>query len=359
MQRKEKIIWVIVIAICVVVLAVIDHKELLLSWFDKSVEETKEIRSVKQLEVDSGYSKDRENRYIVQLENTQSIGMVNEKYYVFPETEGIARTIQWRGEEGGEVTYGIYDKVQLNFYLYDNDKLAKTIDLSEVVSDQKFPYYITSYSSQPVLYGERWCFTMSGYLKTDEEKDLLGVEPVDFYLDLDTFDIYEWDGDFDKLDIPEEAKEGEREVAWKLDFIEQNETVPDIFEMNGLNNIGFMPDYMFDGTEIKTYALIWFDCEDLPRKGSKLYKEFPDLEKYYGKEGYEVNLILFDIPTNEEFLSYFVDEISFEGLTLGAEYTIDGQEHEIHSIDDYYMYHYEVHEWDEKPEGFEYNIWNS
>ncbi len=47
MQRKEKIIWVIVIAICVVVLAVIDHKELLLSWFDKSVEETKEIRSVK------------------------------------------------------------------------------------------------------------------------------------------------------------------------------------------------------------------------------------------------------------------------------------------------------------------------
>ena len=120
-----------------------------------------------------------------------------------------------------------------------------------------------------------------------------------------------------------------------------------------------MPDYMFDGTEIKTYALIWFDCEDLPRKGSKLYEEFPDLEKYYGKEGYEVNLILFDIPTNEELLSYFVDEISFEGLTLGAEYTIDGQEHEIHSIDDYYMYHYGVHEWDEKPEGFEYNIWNS
>ena len=46
---------------------------------------------------------------------------------------------------------------------------------------------------------------------------------------------------------------------------------------------------------------------------------------------------MFDVPTNEEVLNYFVREISFEGMTLG------------------YLYRYGVHEGDEMPEDY----WNS
>lgn len=357
MRQKRQYTSAVLLIICLLGITACTNEDIVSQLPEKIIEETEEIKTYEEIEVNSGYSKDGKDRYIIQRANETAVSPVNGEFYVYLNGEGIRRTIQWTDEDGREVTYEVYKKVTLNFYAYGDNKLVKSIDLSEAYNDPNFPYYITDFSTKPVLYQNAWCLHMGGYRIPEEEKDLLTEEKEDFYLDIETLDIYPGEGNYWNPPDPEKVEEEKKEIGWKLNFVMQKKTEPDIWENNGLDYTGCLLDYMYDGKEVKTYGLIRFESEELPEKGAKLYDEFPDLEKYYGKEGYTVRLIMFDIPTNEEYLNYFLDEVSFEGMRLSKEYAVDGQRHEIGSIDDYYMYRYGVHEGDEMPEEFELEVY--
>ena len=76
----------------------------------------------------------------------------------------------------------------------------------------------------------------------------------------------------------------------------------------------------------------------LPKQNEALYGMFPELEQYRGEEDCYVCLYIGGYPTAEELLRLFMEdgqEISFEGVVMSGEYSIDGEEHEIHSFEEY------------------------
>jgi len=83
---------------------------------------------------------------------------------------------------------------------------------------------------------------------------------------------------------------------------------------------------------------IYNDKDALPEENSILYSKFPGLKDYQGKDGEKIWICLMEDPTPEEVVTMLLEEgeeISFEGWVLPAESSIDGQEHEIHSFEEY------------------------
>ena len=76
----------------------------------------------------------------------------------------------------------------------------------------------------------------------------------------------------------------------------------------------------------------------LPESNETLYKEFPGLKNYGGSEEDIVTFYIGGAPTAEEILKLFLEdgeEISFEGCVLPAKLSIDEQDHEIRSFEEY------------------------
>ena len=82
---------------------------------------------------------------------------------------------------------------------------------------------------------------------------------------------------------------------------------------------------------------LWSDF--LPEESESLYSRFPGLRQFQGQEGKRIHVILADYPTAEEIMELFMEdgrEISFEGVIMPGNHSIDGEEHEIHSFEDYF-----------------------
>ena len=77
----------------------------------------------------------------------------------------------------------------------------------------------------------------------------------------------------------------------------------------------------------------------LPQESESLYSRFPGLKEYIGQEDLLVRIMLADYPSPEEILEMLMEdgeEISFQGLVISGDRSIDGQEHEIHSFEDFF-----------------------
>jgi hypothetical protein len=84
---------------------------------------------------------------------------------------------------------------------------------------------------------------------------------------------------------------------------------------------------------------IQMEAFQLPQENEGLYRRFPGLSEFIGREHLEVRLILNDFPTAQEILTLILEdghEISFEGSVLRYDQSIDGMEHEINSFDDFF-----------------------
>lgn len=81
--------------------------------------------------------------------------------------------------------------------------------------------------------------------------------------------------------------------------------------------------------------------DNLPEKNKQLYQMFPDLKKYIGDETKDIYIILDNTPSAEELLQLLKEEgeeVFFPSLILPADKSIDGQEHQITSFEDYYKW---------------------
>jgi hypothetical protein len=76
----------------------------------------------------------------------------------------------------------------------------------------------------------------------------------------------------------------------------------------------------------------------LPEESESLYSRFPGLRQFQGREDLRVQVVLTGYPTAQEILEMFMEdgrEISFEGLFLPGSLSIDGEDHDIDSFEDY------------------------
>ena len=111
----------------------------------------------------------------------------------------------------------------------------------------------------------------------------------------------------------------------------------DLLLNNGIRR-GYWSDFFIGAQPFPGVASVTSLASLLPEESESLYRRFPELRQFQGREDLEVQIILTDYPTAEEILEMFMEdgqEISFEGLVLRADSSIDGEEHEIHSFEDY------------------------
>ena len=81
--------------------------------------------------------------------------------------------------------------------------------------------------------------------------------------------------------------------------------------------------------------------KNLPENNEALYREFPELKDYVGNEDDIVSLYLQEELTDEEIMRLLMEDgekISFEGCVLPADESKDGEEHEIHSFEEFYQW---------------------
>ena len=79
----------------------------------------------------------------------------------------------------------------------------------------------------------------------------------------------------------------------------------------------------------------------LPHESYELYSRFPGLKEFIGRGNIEVVIIIDNYPTAKEILALLMEdgrEISFEGCVLCYTRSVDGQEHEINSFEDFFRW---------------------
>lgn len=125
-----------------------------------------------------------------------------------------------------------------------------------------------------------------------------------------------------------------------------NDTPHSLLEMNGIEN---------GRVAILNYwEKAWgfrLPVTSLPEENEDLYTMFPDLKekvKKYKSHKWDdendivyVYIYLMNDPTQEEIMRYMLSdgqEISFEGVTISKYKSIDGEEHEVHSFEEYKQY---------------------
>ena len=90
-----------------------------------------------------------------------------------------------------------------------------------------------------------------------------------------------------------------------------------------------------------------FTTDKLPRNNKKLYEKFPDLKEKLDEleeKGLRARLevVLTGKPSYEEIMELLMEEGRepvFEDIKISAEDSVDGEEHEVHSFDDWRAYY--------------------
>jgi hypothetical protein len=85
-------------------------------------------------------------------------------------------------------------------------------------------------------------------------------------------------------------------------------------------------------------VVIALNSNYLPQESQESYSRFPGLRDFIGEEDLNVSVIISNDITNEEILLMFMEDgrdINFEGAVLRSGWSIDGEEHEIHSFEDF------------------------
>ena len=145
--------------------------------------------------------------------------------------------------------------------------------------------------------------------------------------------------------------ENEQELRLQMSFFHESwaEGFLDKFYYdNGLINNEFK-DFLIQHP-FPNITKITFIPENLPLESESLYSRFPELKDFQGQDGLEINVLLTGYPTAEEVFELFIEdghEIVFDGVVMSGEYSIDGEEHEIHSFEDYFRLR-DFSDWDDE-----------
>ena len=211
------------------------------------------------------------------------------------------------------------DRLKIKLYEIGADKPSKEIDLKNIIK------YRAAISDTPFR-----TIALEGvpYFGVDivEDKEYDGYNGLDAqYVNLITEDV---------LNIPR------MDINWLL----SRSRYLDIFSSS------FLQDNMQSAPFI-TSMYYWQDCvklsfttDKLPNN-TKLYEKFPDLkQKLEGLNGQKARLevVLTGNPSYEDIMELIMEdgrEVVFNNITISAEDSVDGIEHEVHSFDDWRQYY--------------------
>ena len=317
-------------------------------------------RDLEEGDLEMGYSRNGKNRYVIFIKPLGSGENINygEDYVAYENYKGTRICYEWGTIEcpGNEAYIKSVDRSEFIYQDYKTGEIIKKIDLAPLFNDkEKFPYGRVTLVRGPISYQGREYFLLGAIELPKKEEDIKTAEMVTLLIDKETKEVLERPEKWyyqERYDT-EEIKEAKIQAAWDTDA--------------GANYIYFLLNTRerkmdvvvdaenYDYEKGKVFCVISCTGASLPEENGKLYGEFPALKKYQGLEEKKIDLIFFDIPSNEEIVEMFVEEgqeISYGGITIRAQDSIDGKEHQINSIDEFYLYSYGGHYADGPTEAF-------
>ena len=327
---NKKKIKIIIQCICIVTILIVlafIAKYLFSVWQDKQTE--KELQIQEEYYVDEivwmGVAEDGISTCVVENVNDKSIRILPGKSVFLASISGVEN--ECCGTE--------YTEYLLHEYSIQDGTLERTVDITNISGS--YPEYILNQIYSLFILDEEVYIRVRLAIRPEEGETI-----------------------YDYMD---------RQNIWKYLFI-NIETGEVVEEFNGqytdmlmldnyniLNNVPFLSDNISEDFAEKYYnfeslaKFSWkpngcfkMDIEaiDLPHQNEELYSLFPELKNYIGQEGYYIHLVIGNSPSAEYLLRLLMEdgkEISFEHMEpIPADESIDGQEHEVHSFEEYYQW---------------------
>jgi len=237
--------------------------------------------------------------------------------------------------EGGYVPQTKMDEFHFSVYSLETGEKIKKIDIKEILQEkhpnlqlQSSNFFAVSYRGKPCIR-----FILAEYPQTYEE----GLEDTRqyAYLDIETEELYL--KEFTERILPSPLER-------KTDIFSEGNY--NFLEINGIENAT-----VFAKRSWKGCLVISMPITSLPENNQQLYEMFPALAKVSEEAKLQewenedetpyIDIYLVDDPTEEEIIQLLIpdeQEINFEWMKISGTNSIDGQDHEIHSFEEYQQY---------------------
>ena len=275
-----------------------------------------------------------DNYYVIGKNRRQRPTTIPAVYAVEVDYQMPSRSLG-KKKAGGYVPQTKIEALHFAVYSLETGKKIKEIDVKEILQEKHPHLQVQSTSFFAVSYRGKPCigFVLAEYPQTYED----GLEDTRqyAYLDVETEELY-----LKELTDRILYSPMERRIAI---FRERNYN---FLEINGIENVTVSAEKSWKGCFV-----ISMPITSLPEKNQQLYKMFPDLAKISEEAELQdwenedeipyIDIYLVDDPTEEKLIQLLIpdgQEINFEGMKISDINSIDGQDHEISSFEEYQQY---------------------
>ena len=282
--------------------------------------------------------------YAITREYQNPNNFIADRYVTVTTGEGWKKT-EWGYSRNNCIVH--FDKYKVQIYDLIDKKVVETVDIKALIKP-----YEKEWQLAEVLGGVNRVYM-------DAEGNPIIAIPLDRIIQVNHFKesmkypdyrlVYNLETDeagiinWQEISVENDSVE---ELEKKWDILE-NPYFESFLEVNGFCNSDDFenkPCMQREDTALRGqsgYMILHVSAWALPEDNAELYSRFPGLEKYRDDKDKVVTFFLPDYPQVEDIFPLLVEAeqgVSFESVVLKEESAIDGQEHEIHSFEEYYQW---------------------
>ena len=237
------------------------------------------------------------------------------------------------------------ENFDVKVYGIGGKQIKNEIDVLEILKEKNMNIMPTDYTMFTTrMYENKPClvFGAEDIVPSNEDKDNNTKRMI--YIDVETGELFEKEYEDIIGDLEDENRINSIYTSQFSKFMKQNmdNAVWSDYDSNSVRTLSF-----FEGCR----QIHFTDIEDISGNNTKLFTMFPELKSLCdeikkndineGRANIAVDIVLTGNPSEEEIMSIILPEgreVSFDGVKINVENSVDGKEHDIHSFDEWREY---------------------
>ena len=237
------------------------------------------------------------------------------------------------------------ENFDVKVYGIGGKQIKNEIDVLEILKEKNMNIMPTDYTMFTTrMYENKPClvFGAEDIVPSNEDKNNNTKRMI--YIDVETGELFEKEYEDIIEDLEDENRINLIYTSQFSKFMKQNmdNAVWSDYDSNSVRTLSF-----FEGCR----QIHFTDIEDISENNTKLFTMFPELKSLCdeikkndineGRANIAVDIVLTGNPSEEEIMSIILPEgreVSFDGVKINAENSVDGKEHDIHSFDEWREY---------------------
>ena len=237
------------------------------------------------------------------------------------------------------------ENFNVKVYGIGGKQLKNEIDVLEILKEKNMNIMPTDYTMFTTrMYENKPClvFGVEDIVPSNEDKNNNTKRMI--YIDVETGELFEKEYEDIIEDLEDENRINLIYTSQFSKFMKQNmgRAVWSDFDTNSVRTLSF-----FEGCR----QIHFTDIENIYENNTKLFTMFPELKRLCDeikkndinkvRANIAVDIVLTGSPSDEEIMSIILPEgreVSFEGIKINAENSVDGKGHDIHSFDEWREY---------------------